>query len=515
MGNTITEAQMEVWYESTDSGIEPDAVIPSGQVNEISYSERADEVLDEAEIEVDLPKNSEYDLSLGDRVRFSVTVIAPIKQYTNPPGYGEDYGEYFGGGESETSIGEYGGAYGGPYGSTAIEIDWTGRVRPSSRDRGEPGSVDAVISAEATDYVGDILSNRSITETYIDEDVGYIIRDIVSEKVTEVDASNVPDFGVTTDAFFQSRDCFDAIINLAAKADCILQTQGEELHIDPIDDLPYAFDLEPLDYTLPWQTRVGDDVENVVRVDSGVSRQLESANENQSDLVRVTDTNRFSTTLRARKSQIHSTAIYVDAVADNEELRLRVQADEGGAPIAPNDEDSDIVNASWPAGNLPDGGWKSFFFADHTLPERDVWLIIESSGTEGHDIGVDVNGDLSYRSYYPHPLNFEVAHQESINEYGVREVRIERDNLETIVATRDAARSELARRAFPGKTITFSADSGRAHGLSPGDVIGVNNPEEDAVGDFIVVEVDRTFSSATTGLDSKITAIWRKGVLAP
>lgn len=505
-GVTVADAELRVWHEETPDNDEPDAVVDGPQLDQVSIAERADDVRDEVEIAADYPPldvvggygdsygnsyggtlEESYDLRVGDRVEF----VAGVR---DGPGYGEGYGV--------------------SYGTGLREIAWTGRIQPTDRSRDGPQRPSGSVSASATDYVGAILSNRRITGSWVGEDVGAVIRDIVDRATTEIDASNVPDVGVTTDEFFQARDCWDAVVTLAAKGDVLLTQQGRALHVEPVGGLPFAFDVTDDDHTLPWTTNTDDDIHNVVRVDSGVSRRQEQAQEIQDSWDRVTETNRLTHRLRARKSDIHSVDLYVSAVSD-EGLRLRLQADEGGAPVAIGDEDSDIISHQWGGDNIPAEGWQTWFFADHVLPDRDPWLIVETDGSEGHDIGVNVDGVPTFRSYYSHPLTYEVAAADSVETFGSREISIERDNLETVTAVRDAARAELARRAWPTKTIEFAADSPRAHLLEPGDVIGVDKPDENAVGDFIVTEVSRDFDASRIKIHTDVTATWRKGVLAP
>lgn len=488
----VSSASLSVYHQDTAASDDPDVVIDGRDLASVEFDARVDEWLDEASITAHHPGLTTtgdlgYDLRVGDRIEFAASLIG------GSSAYGETYGEGYGGGG---------------------DISWTGRVQPTETSRSQQGRGNASIAASAGDYVGDILANRKISKTWINADVGAVIRDVIELKASELDASNVPDLGVSTDVFFNGRDCWDAVISLASRADCIVYGNGVELHVDPIGGLTPAFTLDRTDYVLPWKTHTTDDVKNVVRVDSGVARQQEDGQETQDSWQRVTSSSRLTHQLRARKASIHSVELYVDGVADNEQLRVRLQADEGGSPVAIGDEDSDIDSAEWSGDELPDGGWQSLFFGNHTLADRDPWLIIETDGDTGHDVGVDANGVPTYRSFYPHPVNFEVSSPESIEQYGEREIRVEKQNLATLTAARDAANAELARRAYPTKTIEFEAASYRTHTLEPGDVITVDEPDQAVSGDYIVTEVSQAYDSGTIQLETNITATWRQGVLA-
>lgn len=476
-GVTVTDASLEVWHANTPDDDTPDRTLNGGALDAVSIDERAQDVMDESAIDIDEAGVDVPDaLRVGDRARFNVTVHEG--------------------------------------GSTTRQIQWTGRIKPvtNARDDVAPGT----LAADAADYVGSIIADRTITGAYVGEDVGAIIRDIVENKASEVDASGVPDLGITTDEFFDSTDAWDAIVALAARGDALIRQDGTQLLIDPIDSLPFAFALEPSDYTLPWETKTDDDIKNVVRVDAGTNRKEEESQLTQTAYERVTESSRLTHRLRARKSEIHSVDLWTRQVSSNEDLIVRLQADEGGAPVDINDEDSDIESASWDADNVRNEDFTAVFFPSHDLPDRDPWMIIETGGSEGHDIGIDDStGEPTYTSFYPHPLTYEATDTESIAEYGQREISVDRDNLETITAAQDAVDQELARRAWPRKTIKFEANSPRAHALAPGDRIDVDNPSEDAVGEFIVMETSHTFDATTVQLDTTITASWRKGILAP
>ncbi|ELY91478.1 hypothetical protein [Natrialba taiwanensis] len=488
MVTTVNNVELSVWHQNQpgDPDDPPDTVIEGEDLNSVEISGRAEDVLDEASIEAKLPLNEEYDLRVGDRVQFDADILVGV-------GYGVSYGTNYGGG---------------------FTVSWTGRIKPTGRSRSHCGRVDSTLETDATDFVGNILQDRKVTGSWVNDDVGKIIRDIINQNASEVDGSNIPDLGVSTDQFAQQADAWDMIVGLAAKADCLLYQDGRELHVEPIDNLEYAFSLEPQDWLYPWSTDTDDNVKNIIRVDSGVARREEQSQETQDSFDRVTESSRLTYRLRARKSEIHSVDLYVSSVSD-ESLEVRLQADEGGSPVAIDDTDSDIESTSWDADNLPGEGWQSFFFPNHTLPDRDPWLIIQTDGPNGHDIGVNTDGDPTFRSYYPHPLTYEVSSTESIDEFGARELSIERENLETVTAVQDAAQSELARRAWPSKTIEFAANSIRAHALEPGQIIEVDRPDVDAVGEFIVVEVSHSYNADDIKLETQITAKWRKGVLEP
>lgn len=510
----IRDCQIDVYRnERTDIGdANPAFTIDQNDIAGFDIQARVDDQLDEATLTLH-NHHSRYSIEnyieTSDRLDVEIALGEPTRLDTDAWGVGV-WGE-------------------GTWGSTAPEegdaptVRWTGRVLDLDRSRDQPGL--ATLNLAATDWVGAILADRTVTNAYIDEDIGAIIRDICRRKASEIDSSGVPDFGISTDVKYTSADCWDAVNQLAARADGLVSQDGLILRVDPIEDLGFALTLEPGDVFLPWTTTVDDTVKNIVRVDSGTARKVEreQTEVDPDSFERVaagdedtgSEPQRILYRLRARKAAVHSIELWTRRVSDEDSVEVRLQSDEGGAPVDIEDPDSDIASTRWEADNLTADGWTSFFFADHTLADRDPWLIIESDGETGHDIGHSAAGTLAYISYYPHPLNFEVVERDSVDRYGAREIQIERDNLETLVATRDAAQAELARRAWPSKTIEFAARSERAHALVPGEVIAADVPSEDAVGEYIVTERSSAFDGAEVTLDTAITAEWRRGILAP
>lgn len=487
----ISTARIEVYqghdYEPNVDDI-PDFTIPGSDIESVNISARTDEIMDDVSVSLhnsDDRYTQQYPLKQADRIEF----YAPVE---DPELYG-------------------GGIYGDTTWGGQYFISWTGRIVDISGDRDD--TQQSHIDIKARDYPADILSNRKFTNSYVDEDVGVIIRDVLRRKAPEVDRTQIPDFGVTTDVKYTSADCWDILINLAARVDAIVVPKGQSLRVDRIGNLPYRFEVFDSDLYLPVETESDDSIKNVVRIDSGEHRKIEDAQETVNLLKRIDSATPDTHRLRARKSSIHSVELYIRKQSEDS-IKIRLQSDEGGAPIDIADEDSDIASATVSANDLPEEGWIAFYFSEHTLADRDPWIIIESGDT-GHDYGHNTAGDLSFRSYYPHPLNFEVSDTESISQYGMREIRIEKANLQTLTATRGAARAELARRAWPMKTVEFEARSGRTHHLRPGDRIDINRPGDDVIGEHIVTDVDREWSAGRMVLETKITAQWRKGVLAP
>lgn len=518
----LTSAELHIFHPGNRTVDDPDRTISAttGDIKSFEVSHRLGEVLAEASVSLHnhdgtytatgrgrafgegdfgsgpfggtLEESREGAIRIGDRVRIDFELGASGV-------YGDEYGST-------------------EYGSAPVPPSWTGVVEPIETTRKTAGTAD--LSFDATDFAGGILSYRTITDHYDNRDVGYIVRDICSRKAPEIDTDPINDFGVTTDISYSAKNCWEAVKELAALADAVPRHSGRELHIDAVGNLPFAFEVGARDILLPLKSKqTPDQLHNIVRVEAGRAQFLEVDRNTFDSWTRVTDSSRETIQVRARKARIERVEVYVqtDGTAENG-IKVRLQADEGGAPVAPSDPDSDIMRGvSKDVEELPDTeGWVAFQLEDHILPDRGPWILIEGEGATGHDIGLQSDGDPMLKTTYSAPRNYEVNNNESIRKYRARQKQIERDNLTTLGATRDAAEMELRRRSWPRETISFGARSRRAHALKPGDLIDIWRSRDGAYGRYVVVERDISVdvSSNPVNLKTELTAMSRDGLLA-
>lgn len=521
----VTDAQLEV-YRAANRSATPDFTIgidaDDSDLQAFDLQHRLGDVLAECSMEIQNNDGRYTDVGrgrafgeglfssgafggIGDTVGDRAIRIGDRIQFTVSLGNIDDYGDEYGPGSD--------------YGGRPVPIPWTGVVEPVENER--KSIAIGTLSLDATDFAGGILSYRTITDHYRAQDAGAIIRDICERKAPEVDISQIGDLGITTDKSYSAKDCWEAVKELAALADAVPRHEGRRLRIDPVDALPFAFEIQPRDLFLPIKTKqTPDQLHNVVRVESGRTQFTEIERDTFSSWTRVTDTSRETFQARARKRRLARIDVYVrtDGTSDDA-IRVRLQADEGGTPVNISDEDSDIIRpASKDDDELPDDGtedWVSFHLEEHTLPDRDPWVIVEADGADGHEIGLQSDGAMMVRTAYGAPRNFEVRNGQSITRFRPRQKQIERDNLDTLSATRDAASMELRRRSWPRQTISFEARSHRAHALKPGDLIDIWRGQDGAYGRYVVVERALSIGDQSkTQLRTEITAMRRDGLLA-
>jgi len=183
----------------------------------------------------------------------------------------------------------------------------------------------------------------------------------------------------------------------------------------------------------------------------------------------------------------------------------RANADNSG-PIAPGDDRQDIDNGSTGIA-VADAGWRTKIRLEKEPLSENPWLILDTNGSEGHDIGVvDDAGTPAIRTYYPHRIVRTATDEQSISEYGRREIRLKKHDIATDYETAgEIAEAYLRHHKWPQKTFTVDAQSLRTHTLIPGQMVRVERPELDAVGNYILTERSDTYSGEASRLDTKLT----------
>lgn len=382
-------------------------------------------------------------------------------------------------------------------------IEWTVGVsdRRIQRSSGQQGRIEL----EVEGFVEYILSNRNYTNAFTDTRIDTIIRDIVDDVAGDVLSTSTFTIEKTTDVFYQSRNAWDAIVDLANRGDALIYTRGERLYLDPIESLPTKFTLEPTDHTGYELYETDLDLYNNIRVDSGQTEGLEEELTGQSATTTITDSTRETFQVNMRKSEIAQIEIWTAATSSGE-VSVRLQADDGGSPVDASSFENDIARRTLNAEFLSDDDYTKFIMPAHTLPDRDPWVIVEANEA-GNDIGVDSNGNPVYKAYYPFPLNVRVGDGPSQRKYRKRDKAYTAESLDTFKAAQDFAEGKLNHRAKPRREIQFPARSERAHRLVPGELIEVPYEQDDIEGTYAITGVQM---SATAGkgirLDTEISA---------
>lgn len=198
-----------------------------------------------------------------------------------------------------------------------------------------------------------------------------------------------------------------------------------------------------------------------------------------------------------RKSEIDRVEVWTRTTGSEEDMIVRVQGpnSDNTGPVEPTDTKSDVARRTLSHEFLSPDGFTMFILPDHTLPPRsNAWLIIETEGSSGQEVGVDsTTGDLTHRFHYPYPINVRVTDGDSQDEYRRRDYHIDDDDIPTFAGARDRGQAFRQRHAEPDIFLGMDARSQRFHDLRTGDVVKLDLPDVSVHGNHVVTERDVTY----------------------
>ena len=453
MTKQLVDAELAVFKPTNDTDV-ADATIPSSDLNSVSINSRVQNLVDTGSVKLDNDRGAYSGVvTSGDRLEFRTRIE------------GED----------------------------ALSRRWTGLVRPVTYDKTGPAS--GTLDLRVDDFVFGLLDIRSVVNAFegkpISGNADAILNRILANNAPEVDRSQIVDVGESVNVVWNATSLLEAVSELADRGDAVASADDTSLVFRPISDIPVEFALQSSDKGLHTVKENDDSMANQVRVEGGTGVQVDEEQTTQDGWTTVSDSNRVTVQLGTRKSEVTRLELWTDPTrtGSGDNLVARLQADDGGAPAAVNSTESDIARKELSADFLAQDDWTTFLMPDHTLPDPNPWLILESAGSAGQAVGVDSSTTVpAYRAYYPYPLATILEDTGSIAEYRRREKTIRKETLKTRQQTNEVAKASLRHSAMPERTIEFPAESVRAHNLDPGEVIFVDEPDENFVGNAVVLE---------------------------
>lgn len=380
---------------------------------------------------------------------------------------------------------------------------WSAFVKSPTYTR--EGPTMSSLSLEGTDYVFGILSNRIVFDAYESRQIAgaedAILESVVGREAPEIDLSQVGEVAQTTSIVADGTNLLEFVIKLARRAGCVLWGYRDRLVFTPLEDLSPKFTVDPSsDIGNPEHTYDGGSLRNVVRVDGGTDHATadEMQQTVQDGYTTVTESNRAMFQVTSRKSQLERVELWTDTTGSEESISIRIQKNDGGAPVEPDNTDSDVDSKQLSYEFLADDGFTSFLMNDETLPSPDPWVLVETDGPEGQRIGVDTStGTPAYIAHYPFPVSTQVRDGDSIEDHTRIEKRVKKNNLNSLDAARDLAQQHLDHDKAPESEASAEALSRRAHNLEPGEIVTFDMARERLVGDYIVRESEDTFEGNT------------------
>jgi hypothetical protein len=465
---SIADAELRVYHPNAD---QPHVSIPGRDLDSVTITERGQGAIDQGSFTIpnDHGRYDGVDITAGDRLELWLQLA----------------------GESQ------------------LNQFWTAVAKPPRITLA--GGTRRSIEIGARDFVSAVLSWRRPYVDFEDAPIAgspdAIVDSLLREEAPEIDRSQIGTVARETDTFVNGRDLRTVLVeDLAPIADAVIAQEGTALVFEPLQDVSVKYSLMPEDLRGSIDISGNDDdLATLVRVDGGTAHDTDDEQLSQSATTRVTRSDRIMTQVQTRKSEVDRVQVWTDPDDTSpDKLAVRLQSDRGGAPVAVELTESDIASKRLSPEFLADGGLTTFLLPSHTLaPNDNPWVIVEATGSTGHLVGTDGNGNLTYQAEYPYPLLTRARDEGAAGEYRRRDHRIRDDTLGTFAAVRDTARSHLQHNTAPTRTIDGEAESVRAHRLQPGDIV------DTGVGDWSGAPVTGTYlvTRRSTTIDAESTML--------
>lgn len=473
MTQAIRNARIEVFKPSNNSFENPNFTIPEEDIASVSSTVRISARKDTATFEIhndngEYSNNSNVGLQSGQRVQFWVDSEVDATQW----------------GDGDWGDGSWGGE----------RLHWTGMIRDISYTYGGPNK--SFIELKAEDFVFGVMSQRLVfnawESTAVAGSSNAVLNEALSNEAPEIDRGKIEDFtSTTTTITADGTNLLEFSEKLARRANAVTYSRRDRLHFEDLSSKTAKFDLQGSDIGFFELQRDDTDLVNSVRVDGGTDKAIDDEQTTQNGWDTATESSRVQFQVSTRKSEITRIDIWTDPsrTGSGENLTLRLQKNDSGSPVAPGDKTSDIVSETISSGDLTSDGYTSYTLSSHTLPEPNPWILLETDGSSGQDVGIDTADNTpTYKAWYPYTITIRRSNTSSRDKYRKREYRIKEDSIKSTTEAREVAEEKLNHDSVPEEKIAMPADSKRMYTIRVGDVINLDFPREEATGDFIVSE---------------------------
>lgn len=465
---TIDSGRLEV-FEPTNQTNTPNSVIEPPDLRNVTVSTEVQDASGNATIAINnVDGRHAGEISTGDRLQLVVEVQTVGS--SEPTRYGS---------------GTYGaGSYGRLDGEQAL---WTGLA-------GIPryavaGSGTRSITVEGQPFAFGVMGSlgRKVDNAFRGRTVTDIAKTIINDEAAELDPSGIQTFDTVFNVEYDGRPLLDAMSELADVVDAVLTANGRTVIMKPLETIPVLFDATGDDFEGGWNVDPVDDaLYNQVRIAGSVDNDVGDSQTTQTGYTTVTQNSPIMVQVQLEKSRTNQMDVWTRPTGSGEDYKVRVQEDIGGAPTDVTDSSKDLVNKTLSTEFIEQDGFTEFLLERTALPAPDPWLIVESGGDIGQDVGVNGSGVLTFKAYYHYPIITQESDQQSIEEYRRREKRVERKTITDATTASEIASSILRRSTNPQREFSTNAATRRAHDLQPTDVIELNFPADQAVGEYMV-----------------------------
>lgn len=466
----ITSARVDGYEPGSDS---PDYQIPGEHIFSFDVEQKVGDLKDTGKVAIDNRDDRYTDIvGHGDKIELFVGV-------SNGDGSGASYGDASFGSSS--------------IGGKAEGHVWTGLTRDINITY--DGAGHSTLQVDVEDFVFAIMSFSRVYNEWRDRQIvgsNGIINEVLTDECPSIDQSYLPDREEVTSIGVFGETVLELVGELILRLPAVPFSDDESLRMEHPDTMFPEFELETRDWGTMEYGSQDENMSTLVRVRGGNGTQIDDEQLSQDGSTTVTDSNFATQRIETRKSFVAEIDLYTQADRTGEDIIVRLQKDggDGAGPIAPNDETSDISSHRLSSEFLAEDGFTLFLLPtdeENVLPEPNPWMIVQTDGSTGQDIGIDTTtNELAYRAFYPYPIVIEQDDTTASNEYRRRDGEVNKKSITTFEAARDRAESFLFDNAQPTETTKFDAMSLRMHNHGIGEVIRLDEPA--TTGSFVAME---------------------------
>jgi|AKVG01.1.fsa_nt_gi hypothetical protein len=365
------------------------------------------------------------------------------------------------------------------------------------------------VDVECESYVFSKLRDRKISINLRDENIETAVQTILDSK-TGLDINL--DFRAESLFTVNGSYSFEPLLNVIGN----IVTDQYQLKFEDktliVDDLPTTqknFDIN--DVANISKDVVGQPVSDI-RVEGGqVNIEIDDAKqETQTDRRKLLDVNGgskiFSTPLVVNtNSEVTAVNLATRGNSTNFDgtLNARLHPDQNGEPKNPGDESSAIATVNLDSNFVGENGTR-IEFDENTIKQSVVHLVVTQSVNTSNDNGaIGVAGE-TIDEFRPSvtkverslPIVIKLSNQATRDEYGIRERKIQRDNIQSIQEARQVANRRLVKLSEPEEKITADARAEKIHNIDVLDVLQANSTgkgfEENQI--YVVTDVEHTIA---------------------
>lgn len=473
---TVTGAMLYGFHngnESRNPG-EADYIIEGKQIDSIEIDSSGQDLKDSGSFTID-NYQGEYSglVRHGDRLEFYLSGGAAS---------GNDDTRW---GKMEYGSGSY---------SSGYQHEWTGMVAPYTNSA--EGGPQNTLKVSAEDFVYGVMDRRRHRGRYMDRQIAgsedSILNTVLRREAPEIDRSEIANVETRTDFVANGMTLLEILKEMFNRGNFVAAVDGTSLQVEKTDELSVGWTATPAsgDFGPPTYKSNDDNLSNRIRVVGGTGHDVDEQQTTQSGYTTVTQDSRLIHEVPVDKTRLALAEVWTRKTGSGEAVNVRLQKGDGnGNPVDVEDSTLDLEKDQLESHFLDDDGFTTFDFNDdYTIPGDTVFMIVESNGADGQDIGVNGSGVPAYIAHYPYPVDVVVNDAESISKYRLRDGKLNDDSLTTYRAAEHAGEAELTDSSLPKETISAEAYSDRAHNLRALDTVHIEDPQLAIDGDYIVLQ---------------------------